>query len=162
MDRIKTITALTRKALWLSNWIIHHANNIRPNIDGVKVGGRQASSAIMSARYFGLLRPQDRVEVKPHASPVFHAIQYLMGKKSLEKLENFRAFGGAQSYPSRTKGSDDVDISTGSVGLGVAFTAFASLIQDYVHAKSWADTSRPEGRMAALVGDAELDRGQCL
>ncbi|MGV8831915.1 MAG: transketolase [Devosia sp.] len=169
MTRIDTIAALTKKALWLSNWMIHHANHIRPNTDGVKVGGHQASSAsmaaIMSALYFGVLKPEDRVAVKPHASPVFHAIQYLFGKQTLEKLENFRAFGGAQSYPSRTKDTDDVDISTGSVGLGVAFTAFASLIQDYIRAKSWADTSHPEGRMVALVGDAELDEGnvyECL
>lgn len=164
-----SIEALTRKILWLSNWMIHHANHIRPNIDGVKVGGHQASSAsmaaIMAALYFGVLKPEDRVAVKPHAAPVFHAIQYLFGKQSLEKLKDFRAFGGAQSYPSRTKDTDDVDISTGSVGLGVAFTAFASLIQDYVRAKPWADTSRPEGRMVALVGDAELDEGnvyECL
>ncbi|MFN4209380.1 MAG: transketolase [Devosia sp.] len=167
--RIASIAALTRKALWLSNWMVHHANHIRPNVDGVKVGGHQASSAsmaaIMAALYFGVLRPEDRVAVKPHAAPVFHAIQYLFGKQTLEKLENFRAFGGAQSYPSRTKDTDDVDISTGSVGLGVAFTAFASLIQDYVRAKPWADKSRPEGRMVALVGDAELDEGnvyECL
>ncbi|MBE7732854.1 transketolase [Devosia faecipullorum] len=164
-----SIEALTRKILWLSNWMIHHANHIRPNVDGVKVGGHQASSAsmaaIMAALYFGVLNPEDRVAVKPHAAPVFHAIQYLFGKQSLENLKNFRAFGGAQSYPSRTKDSDDVDISTGSVGLGVAFTAFASLVQDYVRAKPWADTSRPEGRMIALVGDAELDEGnvyECL
>jgi len=164
-----SIEVLTRKILWLSNWMIHHANHIRPNVDGVKVGGHQASSAsmaaIMAALYFGVLKPEDRVAVKPHAAPVFHAIQYLFGKQSLEKLKDFRAFGGAQSYPSRTKDTDDVDISTGSVGLGVAFTAFASLIQDYVRAKSWADTSRPEGRMVALVGDAELDEGnvyECL
>ncbi len=166
---VRQIEALTRKALWLSNWTIHHANHIRPNVDGVKVGGHQASSAsmaaIMAALYFGVLKPQDRVAVKPHAAPVFHAIQYLFGKQTLEKLQNFRAFGGAQSYPSRTKDTDDVDISTGSVGLGVAFTAFASLIQDYVRAKPWADRSRPEGRMVALVGDAELDEGnvyECL
>ena len=169
MDKIAAIEALTKKALWLSNWMIHHANHIRPNVDGVKVGGHQASSAsmaaIMAALYFGVLRPEDRVAVKPHAAPVFHAIQYLFDKQTLDKLENFRAFGGAQSYPSRTKDTDDVDISTGSVGLGVAFTAFASLIQDYVRAKPWADTSRPEGRMVALVGDAELDEGnvyECL
>ncbi|RYG57989.1 MAG: transketolase, partial [Alphaproteobacteria bacterium] len=167
--RISHVEALTKKALWLSTWMIHHANHIRPNIDGVKVGGHQASSAsmaaIMSALYFGVLRPEDRVAVKPHAAPVFHAIQYLLGKQTLKKLVDFRAFGGAQSYPSRTKDTDDVDISTGSVGLGVAFTAFASLVQDYVRAKSWADTSRPEGRMVALVGDAELDEGnvyECL
>ena len=102
-DRVAVIAALTRKTLWLSNWMIHHANHIRPNVDGVKVGGHQASSAsmtaIMSALYFGVLRPEDRVAVKPHAAPVFHAIQYLFGKQSLDKLKAFRGFGGAQSYP---------------------------------------------------------------
>jgi len=163
------ITALNRKVLWLSQWLVHHANHIRPNVDGVKVGGHQASSAslatILSALYFGVLKPEDRVAVKPHAAPVFHAIQYLFGRQSRDKLERFRGYGGAQSYPSRTKDTDDVDFSTGSVGLGVAFTAFASMIQDYVRAKPWADTSRPEGRMIALAGDAELDEGnlyECL
>jgi len=167
-DRIRLIEALTKKTLWLSNWMIHHANHIRPNPDGLKVGGHQASSAsmaaILSALYFGVLRPEDRVAVKPHAAPVFHAIQYLFGKQSLDRLQAFRGYGGAQSYPSRTKDSDDVDFSTGSVGLGVAFTAFASLVQDYVRLKPWAKP-RPEGRMVALVGDAELDEGnvyECL
>ena len=110
--RLDTLTALARKALWLSSWTIHHANHIRSNADGLKVGGHQASSAslatIMSALYFHVLRPEDRVAVKPHASPVFHAIQYLFGRQSREKLENFRGFKGAQSYPSRTKDVDDV------------------------------------------------------
>jgi pyruvate dehydrogenase E1 component len=153
---------LERKILWLSAQIIHHANNERPNVDGLKVGGHQASCAslvtIMTALYFSVLRPQDRVAVKPHASPVFHAIQYLFGNQTLEKLQNFRGLKGAQSYPSRTKDIDDVDFSTGSVGLGVAMTAFASLVQDYVHARNW-DTAWPRGRMVALVGDAELDEG---
>src|SRR5689334_12311582 len=168
-DRIALLDELTRKVLWLSSWMIHNANHIRPNTDGVKVGGHQASSAsmaaILSVLYFAILRPEDRVAVKPHASPAFHAIQYLLGKQTRDKLEAFRGYGGAQSYPSRTKDSDDVDFSTGSVGLGVAFTAFASLIQDYVRAKPWAKTNRPEGRMIALVGDAELDEGnvyECL
>ncbi len=168
-NRVGTIEALARKALWLSSWMIHHANHIRPNADGVKVGGHQASSAsmaaIMAALYFGVLRPEDRVAVKPHAAPVFHAIQYLFDGQSVDKLKAFRAYGGAQSYPSRTKDTDDVDISTGSVGLGVAFTAFASLVQDYIHAKPWARKDLPEGRMIALAGDAELDEGnvyECL
>jgi pyruvate dehydrogenase E1 component len=96
--------------------------------------------------------------VKPHASPVFHAIQYLLGNQSLDKLKDFRGFGGAQSYPSRTKDVDDVDFSTGSVGLGVAMTSFASLVQDYIRAHGWG-RHWPEGRMVALVGDAELDEG---
>lgn len=160
--RLDTLTALARKALWLSSWTIHHANHIRPNADGLKVGGHQASSAslatIMSALYFHVLKPEDRVAVKPHASPVFHAIQYLFGRQSREKLENFRGFKGAQSYPSRTKDVDDVYFSTGSVGLGVAQTLFASLVQDYVKAHGWMKDRR-EGRMIALVGDAEMDEG---
>jgi len=161
-ERLDLLSALSRKALWLSSWTIHHANHIRPSRDGLKVGGHQASSAslatILSALYFAVLRPEDRVAVKPHASPVFHAIQYLFGRQSRDKLENFRGFKGAQSYPSRTKDTDDVDFSTGSVGLGVAQTLFSSLVQDYVTAHGWMK-DRPEGRMIALVGDAEMDEG---
>jgi pyruvate dehydrogenase E1 component len=153
---------LERKVLWLSTYMIHHANHEVDRGDGLKVGGHQASSAslvtLMTALYFHVLRPEDRVAVKPHASPVFHAIQYLLGNQTLDKLKGFRAFGGAQSYPSRTKDKDDVDFSTGSVGLGVAATGFASLVQDYVHAKGWSRSWR-KGRMIALMGDAELDEG---
>src|SRR5215212_5359710 len=128
---------LERKVLWLASWTIHNANHIRESVDGMKVGGHQASSAslaaIMTALYFHVLRPQDRVAVKPHASPNFHAIQYLLGKQPQEKLEGFRGYKGAQSYPSRTKDADDVDFSTGSVGLGVPPRLFSSLTQDYVH-----------------------------
>ncbi|WP_207459664.1 transketolase [Azospirillum sp. SYSU D00513] len=153
---------LERKVLWLASWTIHNANHVRENLDGLKIGGHQASSAslatIMTALYFAVLRPEDRVAVKPHASPNFHAIQYLLGNQTREKLENFRGYKGAQSYPSRTKDIDDVDFSTGSVGLGVAQTLFASLVQDYLKAKGWAK-DLPEGRMVSLVGDAEMDEG---
>ncbi len=156
------LSELEKKVLWLASWTIHHANHLRENVDGLKVGGHQASSAslatIMTALYFAVLRPQDRVAVKPHASPVYHAIQYLLGRQSRHKLEAFRGYKGAQSYPSRTKDGDDVDFSTGSVGLGVAQTLFSSLVQDYVRAHGWG-LERPEGRMIALVGDAELDEG---
>ncbi len=153
---------LERKVLWLSSWMIHNANHLRENADGLKVGGHQASSAsvatIMTALYFAMLKPEDRVAVKPHAGPIFHAIQYLLGNQSQEKLANFRGYKGVQSYPSRTKDADDVDFSTGSVGLGVAQTLFASLVQDYVRAKGGLN-DRPDGRMVALVGDAEMDEG---
>lgn len=162
------LKTVEQRLLWLSHWMIHNANHIRPKADGIKVGGHQASSAsmvsILTALYFTALRPQDRVAVKPHASPIFHAMQYLMGNLDRERMENFRGYGGVQSYPSRTKDVDDVDFSTGSVGLGVAVTAFASLIQDYVAAKPWAG-DQPMGRMIALMGDAELDEGniyECL
>jgi pyruvate dehydrogenase E1 component len=159
--RISSLHDLERRALWLATWMIHHANHIRAAGE-VKVGGHQASSAslatIMTVLYFDILRPEDRVAVKPHASPIFHAIQYLAGNQTRGKLENFRGFKGAQSYPSRTKDSDDVDFSTGSVGLGVAQTLFSSLVQDYVKAHGWMK-QRPEGRMVSLIGDAEMDEG---
>lgn len=152
---------LERKVLWLATWMIHHANHLRHNQDGMKVGGHQASSAslatIMTALYLHVLRPQDRVAVKPHASPIFHAIQYLLGHQSRASLEGFRGYQGAQSYPSRTKDTDDVDFSTGSVGLGVAQTLFSSLVQDYLRARGWLEN--PDGRMIALIGDAEMDEG---
>src|SRR5262249_26183873 len=159
---LTTLGELEKKVLWLAAWTIHHANHVRESTDGLKVGGHQASSAslatIMTALYFHVLRPEDRVAVKPHASPIYHAIQYLLEGQSVDKLEGFRGYKGAQSYPSRTKDADDVDFSTGSVGLGVAQTLFSSLVQDYVRAHGWG-LERPEGRMIALVGDAELDEG---
>src|SRR6476619_3009031 len=162
-QRLRLLRELERKVLWLSSWTIHHANHLRPNRDGLKVGGHQASCAslatVMTALYFSVLKPEERVAVKPPASPVFHAIQYLFGHQTREKLERFRALGGAQSYPSRTKDVDDVDFSTGSVGLGVAMTLFSSIVQDYVRLKQLAPTDRPTGRMVELVGGAELDGG---
>ena len=162
-DSMAMLRALERKVLWLSSWTIHHANHVRPSRDGLKVGGHQASSAslvqIMTALYFDALRPEDRVAVKPHAAPVFHAIQYLLGRQTRDKLERFRALDGAQSYPSRTKDTDDVDFSTGSVGLGAAHTIFSALVRDYVRLRGLRPGEAAPGRMIALVGDAELDEG---
>jgi pyruvate dehydrogenase E1 component len=159
---IETLKILDDRLRWLSTWTIHHANHIRESDDGLKVGGHQAScasmTAIMAALYFHALGPNDRVAVKPHAGPVLHAIHYLLGSQSREALENFRGFGGAQSYPSRTKDRIPVDFSTGSVGLGVAITLFASLVQDYLTAHGRMDEAEP-GRFVALIGDAELDEG---
>jgi pyruvate dehydrogenase E1 component len=159
---IEALKILEERLRWLSAWTIHHANHIRESDDGLKVGGHQASSAsmtaIMAALYFHALGPNDRVAVKPHAGPVLHAIHYLLGSQSREALENFRGFGGAQSYPSRTKDRIPVDFSTGSVGLGVAVTLFASLVQDYLTAHGWMD-EQERGRFVALIGDAELDEG---
>src|SRR5437667_9969238 len=162
-DKLASLMALERKVLWLSTWMIHHANHIRPSRDGLKVGGHQASSSsvatLMTALYLDVMRPQDRVAVKPHAAPIFHALQYLLGHQSRDKLERFRAFGGAQAYPSRTKDGDIVDFSTGSGGLGVGVTLFASLVQDYLRLKRLVPGDTPPGRMIALAGDAELDEG---
>ena len=162
-DVLPALRELEKKVLWLSTWMIHHANFLRERRDPMKVGGHQAScasvTALMTALYFHALRPEDRVAVKPHASPVFHAIQYLLGNQSLENLKNFRAFGGAQSYPSRTKDADDVDFATGSVGLGPAMTVFATLAQDYLRRHLPAVRAETPGRMIAVVGDAEMDEG---
>src|SRR3954447_25061253 len=159
---LEALKILDERLRWLSAWTIHHANHIRESDDGLKVGGHQAScssmTALMAALYFHALGPNDRVAVKPHAGPVLHAIHYLLGTQSRETLENFRGFGGAQSYPSRTKDRIPVDFSTGSVGLGVAITLFASLVQDYLTAHGWMDEA-DRGRFVALIGDAELDEG---
>lgn len=162
-DRLFGLGEIEKKALWLSSWMVHNANHIRPARDGLKVGGHQSSCAsavtLLTALYMDVLKPEDRVAVKPHASPVYHALMYLFGKQNRANLENFRALGGAQSYPSRTKDADDVDFSTGSVGLGVGVTLCASLVQDYVqYHKRMADGVEP-GRFVALMGDAELDEG---
>ena len=161
-ETIAHLETLDTRLRWLAAWTIHNANHLRPSRDGVKVGGHQAScasmSSIMASLYFAALGRNDRVAVKPHAGPLLHAVHYLLGNQSLEQLLAFRAFGGAQSYPSRTKDAIPVDFSTGSVGLGVAVTAFAALFQDYLVAHGQlapADT----GRMIALMGDAELDEG---
>ena len=167
-EKIAAIETLDARLRWLSSWIVHNANHIRHKRDGMKVGGHQAScasmTAIMAAIYFHALRPQDKVSVKPHAGPVLQAIHYLLGNQSLEQLQQFRALGGAQSYPSRTKDKIPVDFSTGSVGLGVAITAFSSLVQDYLIAHGSIDEANA-GRMISLMGDAELDEGniyECL
>ena len=159
---LDALNILDERLRFLSAWTIHHANHVRDSKDGLKVGGHQAScasmSALMTALYFHALGPTDRVAVKPHGGPLLHAIHYLLGSQSLEQMQNFRGFGGMQSYPSRTKDKIPVDFSTGSVGLGVAITAFASLVQDYLTAHGkMADEDR--GRFVALIGDAELDEG---
>src|SRR3954469_25192045 len=159
---IEALKILEERLRWLSAWTIHHANHIRESADGLKVGGHQAGcasmTAIMAALYFHALGENDRVAVKPHAGPGLHAIHSLLGSQGREALENFRGFGGAQSYPSRTKDRIPVDFSTGSVGLGVAITLFASLVQDYLTAHGWMDEA-DRGRFCALMGDAELDEG---
>ena len=161
--RLFLLRQIERKLLWLSSWMVHNANHIRPNRDGLKVGGHQASCAsvisIMTALYFETLRPQDRIAVKPHAGPVFHAINHLFGRQTVEKMAGLRALGGVQSYPSRVKDGPEVDFSTGSVGLGVAMTSFSALMQDYVRLHGFAREGLPAGRHIAIAGDAELDEG---
>ena len=142
VESLSVLQELEKKIIWLSTWTIHHANNVRESRDGLKVGGHQASSTslstVMTALYLGgVLQPHDRVAVKPHASPILHAIRYLLGQQPLEQLQKFRSFKGCQSYPSITKDHPGagVDFSTGSVGLGAATSTFAALFQDYLQLK---------------------------
>lgn len=148
------------RVLWLATAIVHWANNVRDNPDGTKVGGHQASSAssaaLLTALFFETLDATDRVAIKPHASPVLHAIQYLLGNLPREYLTRFRDFGGLQAYPSRTKDPDIVDYSTGSVGLGPAAVTFGALVRDYLATHRMTPSS---GRFFAHIGDAELDEG---
>lgn len=157
---LNTLDAIQKRVLWLATHIVHHANSVRPNPDGSKIGGHQASSAsmvtIMTVLYFYFLRQGDRVSVKPHASPVFHAIQYLLGQLPQEYLTTLRNYKGLQAYPSRSKDPDPVDFSTGSVGLGAVAPAFAALSHHYAQSHFAAVTSR---RFIAIIGDAELDEG---
>ena len=159
-DYLETLDRIQDRVLWLSMRIVHEANSMRRSRDGVKVGGHQASSAsmvtIMTALYFHLLKYGDRVSVKPHASPVFHAIQYLLGQLPRDYLTTLRAYGGLQAYPSRTKDPDPVDFSTGSVGLGAVAPAFAALT-DYYARRHFGDVA--SNRFIAIIGDAELDEG---
>ena len=159
-EYLQTLNHIQERVLWLSMRIVHEANSVRPQRDSVKVGGHQASSSsmvtIMTALYFHLLKHGDRVSVKPHASPVFHAIQYLLGQLPRDYLATLRAFGGLQAYPSRTKDPDPVDFSTGSVGLGAVAPAFAALTHHYAQLHFEDVTSN---RFIAIIGDAELDEG---
>ncbi len=161
VDVLRTIEA---KVLWLATSMVHHANHLRPNDSGVKVGGHQASSAsivsIMTALWFDSLTVDDRVSVKPHASPVLHAINYLLGDLDGSYLTQLRAYRGLQSYPSRTKDPDTVDYSTGSVGIGATAPIWAALSRRYVD-RHLGDLPGPAGRQISLLGDAELDEGAC-
>lgn len=159
-DELATLEEIERRVLWLSTLMVHHANNVRPSTEKSKVGGHQASSAsvvsILTALYFHFLRAGDRVSIKPHASPAFHACQYLLGRLEQRYLTTLREFGGLQAYPSRTKDPDPVDFSTGSVGLGAVAPVFAALAHRYGESHFGRVTSN---RFLALVGDAELDEG---
>ncbi|MGH3760627.1 transketolase-like TK C-terminal-containing protein [Actinophytocola sp.] len=160
--RLDVLERIERRVLWLATAIVDHANRVRPNPSGLKVGGHQASSAslttIMTSLWFRHLRAEDRVSVKPHASPVLHAINYLLGRLDTSYLTTLRAFGGLQSYPSRTKDPDPVDYSTGSVGIGATAPVWGALARRYL--SSVGDVEHgPVGRQYSLLGDAELDEG---
>jgi pyruvate dehydrogenase E1 component len=160
-SRLDALGEIERQVLWLSTAIVHHANRVRPNPAGLKVGGHQASSAsmvtIMTSLWFGHLRAADRVSVKPHASPVLHAINYLLGELDESYLPSLRAFRGLQSYPSRVKDPDPVDYSTGSVGIGATAPVWGAVARRYLDSR-FAPTSAA-GRQYSLLGDAELDEG---
>ena len=161
-DREKALIEIQNRVLWLSMQMVHYANNVRANPDGAKVGGHQASSSslatVMTSLYFDFMRAGDRISVKPHASPVFHAIQFLLGNLDQRYLKRLREFHGLQAYPSKTKDPDTVDFSTGSVGLGAVAPNFAALVDEYTftHFNSRGGAGH---RYISVVGDAELDEG---
>ncbi|HEX2171265.1 MAG TPA: 1-deoxy-D-xylulose-5-phosphate synthase N-terminal domain-containing protein, partial [Dehalococcoidia bacterium] len=159
-ERLAALERIQQRVLWLATAMIDHANNRRANPEGSKVGGHQASSAsvvsILTALYFEFLRAGDRVSVKPHASPAYHAVQYLLGNLPRHYLTTLREFHGLQAYPSRTKDPDPVDFSTGSVGLGAVAPAFAALTHRYAKLHFGEVTSN---RFISILGDAELDEG---
>ena len=160
LGELEVLEAIQDRVLWLSTRMIDYANADRPNVDGIKVGGHQASSAsmvsILTALYFDFLDSEDRISIKPHASPVFHSIQYLLGNLDQDYLKKLREAGGLQSYPSRTKDPDPVDFSTGSVGLGAVAPLFAAVTRQYVDSHFGP---RPKSRFISVIGDAELDEG---
>jgi pyruvate dehydrogenase E1 component len=159
-EELAILEEIELRTLWLAVRMVDYANHDRVSTEGIKVGGHQASSAsmisILTSLYMHHLDPHDRVSVKPHSSPVFHSIQYLLGNLDKKYLTMLRSAGGLQSYPSRTKDPDIVDFSTGSVGLGAAAPLFAGVTRRYVDAHFGA---RPHSRFIALIGDAELDEG---
>ncbi len=160
MDRLSVLERIQKKVLWLGTYMVHHANSLRPNLDGAKVGGHQASSSsvvsLLTALYFDALRSDDLVALKAHAAPAFYAIQYLRGRLTSGALRELRSFGGLQAYPSRRKNADIVDLSTGSMGLGAVQATFGALASRYIvdHVGG-----RSRGRVVVMVGDAELDEG---
>ena len=159
-SELDALRSVERRVLWLATRIVDYANRERPKTDELKVGGHQASSAsmvsLMTALYMRDLRAEDRVSVKPHASPVLHAIEYLLGRLDGSYLTRLRDFEGLQSYPSRTKDHFPVDYSTGSVGIGSAAPLFGALADRYIDDHFGEGTG---GRFISLLGDAELDEG---
>ena len=159
---LDTMREVERRVLWLATRIVDAANRRgdASSKDSIKVGGHQASCAsmvsIMTALWFGHIGGADKVAVKPHASPVYHAIKYLTGELDRSYLTTLRQRGGLQAYPSRTKDPDVSDFSTGSVGLGAVAPLFSALTRRYVDDHFG---ERPDARFIALVGDAELDEG---
>ena len=161
-ERDQLLLELQKKILWLSILMVHHANHDRPNPDNIKVGGHQTSSSsvvtILTSLFFDYMGPGDKISIKPHASPVLHAINFLLGNLDGEYLKKLRQLHGLQSYPSRTKDPDPVDFTTGSVGLGAVAPNFASLVAEYTSARGFG-TADPDRRYISLIGDAELDEG---
>jgi pyruvate dehydrogenase E1 component len=156
---VRVLQEIEQRVLWLATSIVQAAN-ARPDDSGVKVGGHQASSAslvtVMTSLWFDALTAADRVSVKPHASPVLHAINHLLGRLDASYLPRLRELGGLQPYPSRTKDPDRPDYSTGSVGIGATAPVWGAISRRYV---SGHFDVPPGGRQISLLGDAELDEG---
>jgi pyruvate dehydrogenase E1 component len=170
-DERRILERIQDRLLWLATYTIHYANARRKNPSPERVGGHQSSSTsvltLLTALFFKVLRPGDRIAVKPTAAPIFYAIQVLRGLLPPDGLRAYRALGGLQAYPSRAKNPDWFDFSTGSMGLGAVAPAFAALMDEYLADHGDGRETRRPGTAApahrvrniALVGDAELDEG---
>lgn len=160
-NELGVLEQIEKKALWLSTYMIHHANKIRPNPDNIKVGGHQASTSsavsLLTALMTRVMRAEDKLALKPHCSPAYHSLQAMLGNLPPERLAEFRQFGGIQSYPSRRKDPETVDFNTGSVGLGGVNALFSAIVQDYVW-RHFPQQGQP-GRYISLMGDAEMEEG---
>ena len=155
---LTVLKAIEQRVLWLAMRMVDYVN--RSDDAELKVGGHQSSSAsmvsLMTALWFGHMKTNDKVAVKPHASPVLHAIQYLRGELDRDYLTRLRRLGGLQAYPSRTKDPYPVDFSTGSVGLGAVAPVFSAAVRRYIELHFG---QLDPIRFIALLGDAELDEG---
>ena len=163
-ERDRTLLEVQDRVLWLAMNMVYYANNVRPSLDSVKVGGHQASSSsvasILTSLYFDFMRAGDRISIKPHASPTFHAIQYLLGNLDPSYLKTLRGFHGLQSYPSRTKDPDPVDFSTGSVGIGSIAPNFAALSDDYARSHGYLGEAPVQDATSACWAMRSLTRAR--
>ena len=159
-EDLATLESIQRRVLWLAVRMVDHANRERPPGE-IKVGGHQASSAsmvgIMTALWFGHLSGADKVAVKPHASPVYHAIKYLTGELDRCYLTQLRSLGGLQAYPSRTKDPDVVRLLD-RVASASAWWPRCSPPPPAGTSSCTSGRPRPPA-FIALGGDAELDEG---
>ena len=113
--------------------------------------------SLMTALYLWDLQAEDRVAVKPHASPVLHAIEYLLGRldRALPDASSGNSAGSSPTRAGRRIRSRSTTRPARS-GSGAAAPLFGALANRYVETHFGSGTG---GRFISLLGDAELDEG---